>query len=93
MPISLSVTDELFLVIRSVEGGATGNNLFNLNHVEFNGPGASVVKTDTSGGVSGNVPADAVAVTRHAGHLRGVHPRCRAGLQRPDDGQRDLERG
>jgi cytochrome c len=32
---------ELYLVIRSVDGGATGNNLFNLNWVEFGGPGVS----------------------------------------------------
>jgi hypothetical protein len=26
-------------VFRSVDGGATGNNLFNLNYAEFNGGG------------------------------------------------------
>ena len=30
---------QLFLVFRSVPGGATGNNLFNLNWVEFVGDG------------------------------------------------------
>jgi len=38
-PISLSGTHELFLVFRAVTGGQTGNNLFNLNWVEFSGPG------------------------------------------------------
>ena len=38
-PIAMSGTHELFLVFRSVTGGATGNNLFNLNWAEFNGPG------------------------------------------------------
>jgi PKD repeat protein len=33
---------EIFLVIQSVSGGSTGNNLFNLNWVEFNGPGVGV---------------------------------------------------
>ena len=50
-------THHVFLVFRSVTGGATGNNLFNLNWAEFNGQGASIVKTDTPGNVSGNVPA------------------------------------
>jgi hypothetical protein len=40
-----------------VPGGQGGNNLFNLNYVEFNGPGVSVVKTDQPGNVSGTVPA------------------------------------
>ena len=38
-PISLSGTHELFLVFRTVAGGSTGNNLFNLNWAEFVGPG------------------------------------------------------
>ena len=38
-PISLSGTHELFLVFRTVTGGSTGNNLFNLNWAEFVGPG------------------------------------------------------
>lgn len=36
--ISTTGTQRVFPVFRSVEGGATGNNLFNLNYVEFNGP-------------------------------------------------------
>jgi hypothetical protein len=39
VPISMTGTDRLFLVFRSVDGGATGNNLFNLNYAEFNGQG------------------------------------------------------
>ncbi|HEU0214290.1 MAG TPA: ThuA domain-containing protein, partial [Jiangellaceae bacterium] len=39
VPISMTGTHRLFLVFRSVDGGATGNNLFNLNWVEFVGGG------------------------------------------------------
>jgi PKD repeat protein len=38
-PISLSGRHELFLVFQPVAGGATGNNLFNLNWAEFLGQG------------------------------------------------------
>ncbi|WP_028067355.1 carbohydrate-binding protein [Solirubrobacter soli] len=38
-PIALSGRHELFLVFRSVTGGSTGGNLFNLNWAEFNGAG------------------------------------------------------
>ncbi|MFI7033887.1 ThuA domain-containing protein [Microbispora rosea] len=38
-PVSMSGTHELFLVFRSVTGGATGGNLFNLNWAEFVGTG------------------------------------------------------
>ena len=55
-PISMSGKHELFLVFRSVAGGATGNNLFNLNWTEFVGPGITIVKTDQPGTVSGSVP-------------------------------------
>ena len=40
-PISLAGTHELFLVFRAVTGGQTGNNLFNLNWVEFVGQGVA----------------------------------------------------
>ena len=38
-PMSLFGTHQLYLVFRTVTGGATGGNLFNLNWAEFNGPG------------------------------------------------------
>lgn len=38
-PISLSGTHELFLVFRAVPDGATGGDLFNLNWLDFDGPG------------------------------------------------------
>ena len=38
---------ELFFVFRTVTGGATGGNLFNLNWVEFDGNGVTVVETST----------------------------------------------
>jgi hypothetical protein len=41
-PIPMSGTHQLFLVFRSVTGGATGGNLFNLNWAEFNGAGVGV---------------------------------------------------
>jgi PKD repeat protein/type 1 glutamine amidotransferase len=41
-PISLTGTNELFLVFRAVTGGQTGNNLFNLNWTEFGGAGIGV---------------------------------------------------
>jgi hypothetical protein len=53
----MSGTHELFLVFRTVTGGATGGNLFLLNWSEFNGGGASVVSTSTSAPVGGEVPA------------------------------------
>ena len=48
-PISLAGKHELFFVFRSVTGGATGGNLFNLNWAEFGGNGVTVVKTDRAG--------------------------------------------
>jgi hypothetical protein len=41
-PIAMSGTHELFLVFRTVTGGATGDDLFNLNWLEFNGAGIGV---------------------------------------------------
>jgi PKD repeat protein len=41
-PISLSGTHELYLVFRTVPGGSTGNNLFNLNWAEFGGAGIGI---------------------------------------------------
>jgi PKD repeat protein len=38
-PITLSGTHELYLVFRTVTGGATGGNLFNLNWARFGGAG------------------------------------------------------
>ena len=38
---AVSGTNRLFLVFQAVTGGATGNNLFNLNWVEFNGQGVA----------------------------------------------------
>ena len=56
-PLSLAGTNELFLVFRAVDGGQTGNNLFNLNYLEFNGKGITVVEDSEEGTVGGNVPA------------------------------------
>ncbi len=44
-------------MFRSVPGGSTGGNLFNLNWAEFNGNGVTVVETNTPGDVGGSVPA------------------------------------
>ena len=57
-PISMTGTDELFLVFRQVTGGQGGANMVSVNWVEFNGEGASVIKAPpVNGNVSGNVPA------------------------------------
>jgi len=57
-PISMTGTHELFLVFRTVTGGATGANLFNLNYAEFNGEGVTVVTAPpVDGTVGGSVPA------------------------------------
>jgi hypothetical protein len=48
---------ELFFVFRSVTGGATGNNLFNLNWAEFGGNGVTVQEVSTPGSAAGTVPA------------------------------------
>jgi hypothetical protein len=44
-------------VFRTVAGGSTGGNLFNLNWAEFNGNGITVQSTSTTGQVGGAVPA------------------------------------
>jgi PKD repeat protein len=56
-PISLARKNDLFLVFRQVDGGATGANLFLLNWVHFNGNGVTVQKAETPGTASGTVPA------------------------------------
>jgi PKD repeat protein len=48
---------ELFFVFRSVTGGATGGNLFNLNWAEFGGNGVTVQEVSTPGSAGGTVPA------------------------------------
>ena len=83
---------ELFVTFRTVTGGATGGNLFNLNWVEFGGNGVTVVETSTPGGAGGTVPATLSLVARHAGHVRAVHPGRRADVRREHDGQRHLDR-
>jgi hypothetical protein len=35
--------NELYLVFRSISGGATGGNLFRLNWVQFDGPGVGTL--------------------------------------------------
>jgi hypothetical protein len=48
---------ELFLTFRTVTGGATGANLFNLNWAEFGGNGVTVQSVSTPGDAGGTVPA------------------------------------
>src|SRR4029078_8204515 len=48
---------ELFLTFRTVTGGETGANLFNLNWAEFGGNGVTVQPTSTPGDAGGTVPA------------------------------------
>ncbi|MDA0164807.1 ThuA domain-containing protein [Solirubrobacter ginsenosidimutans] len=56
-PIAMTGKHELFFVFRTVSGGATGANLFNLNWAGFNGNGVTVVKTTAPGTVGATVPA------------------------------------
>jgi PKD repeat protein len=56
-PEALAGKHELFFVFRAVTGGATGNNLFNLNWAEFVGNGVTVQSVSTPGTVGGTVPA------------------------------------
>jgi PKD repeat protein len=57
-PIAMSGKHELFLVFRAVDGGQTGNNLFNLNWVEFAGKGITIITAPpVNGDVGGTVPA------------------------------------
>jgi PKD repeat protein len=56
-PIEMTGKHELFLVFRSVTGGATGGNLFNLNWVEFNGNGVTLNKTEAQGSAGASVAA------------------------------------
>src|SRR3954447_20495441 len=48
---------ELFVTFRTVTGGATGANLFNLNWAEFQGNGVTVQSVSTPGDAGGSVPA------------------------------------
>ncbi len=48
---------ELFLTFRTLTGGSTGGNLFNLNWAEFGGNGVTVQSTSTTGDAGGTVPA------------------------------------
>jgi hypothetical protein len=56
-PIAMSGKHELFFVFRTVTGGSTGGNLFNLNRAEFGGNGITVVKTTAPGSAGATVPA------------------------------------
>jgi PKD repeat protein len=56
-PISLSGKHELFFVFRTVPGGSTGNNLFNLNWAEFGGNGITVQKVTAQQSAGASVPA------------------------------------
>ena len=85
---------ELFLVFRTVTGGATGGNLFNLNWAEFNGNGVTVQSTSATGHGRRHGAGDAVADARHAGGVRAVHAgRGADDYLASDHGERDLDRG
>jgi PKD repeat protein len=60
IPVAMSGTHEVFLVFRSVTGGAPSNNnpgMFLFNWAEFNGQGITVIKTSADGTVGGTVGA------------------------------------
>ena len=82
---------ELFLTFRTVTGGATGGNLFNLNWAEFGGNGVTVQSVSTPGDAGGTRAGDAGADAGHAGGVRPVHAGRRARRTRVDHGQRHLD--
>ena len=65
---------ELFVTFRTVTGGATGANLFNLNWAEFGGNGVTVSRDQHAGRRGRHGAGHAGAVARHAGGVRAVHP-------------------
>ena len=69
---------ELFLTFRTVTGGATGANLFNLNWAEFGGNGVTVQSTSATGGAGGSVPAT-LALTSARRPRSGRSPRASLG--------------
>ena len=87
---ALSGKHELFFVFRAVTGGATGNNLFNLNWAEFVGNGVTVQSVNTPGNVGGTVPATLSLSLGTPATFGAIHPRRRADVLGVDDGERDL---
>ena len=80
-------------MFRTVTGGATGSNLFNLNWAEFGGNGVTVQEVSTPGGVGGTVPATLSLTLGTPAAFGAVHPGRGARLLGVDDGERDLDRG
>ena len=93
IPNTLTGLNDLVLVFRAVTGGQGGNNLFNLNWVEFGGKGATIVKTDTPGTVSGNVPATLSLTLGAPATFGAFTPGVARTYDALDVGQRDLECG
>ena len=94
-PISLQGKNDLFLVFRSVTGGATGS-MFLLNWVEFKGNGVTVQKTTADGSAGGTVARDVVADARarppRSGRSRRVSPRPTRRAPRPTSSRRPVTR-
>ena len=84
---------ELFFVFRTVTGGATGGNLFNLNWAEFGGNGVTVAETSTPGGVGGTVPATLSLSLGTPAAFGPFTPGVARTYNVEHDGQRHLDRG
>ena len=82
----------LYLRVRPVTGGPGGNNFFNLNWVEFNGEGVTVVRTNQPGDVSGTVPATLSLALGPPASFGAFTPGVAADLRDVDGRQRDLDR-
>ena len=84
---------ELFVTFRTVTGGATGANLFNLNWAEFIGNGVTVQETSTPGSAGGTVPATLSLSLGTPASFGPFTPGVAQDVHRVDDGQRHLDRG
>ena len=80
-------------MFRTVTGGATGNNLFNLNWAEFVGNGVTVQSESTPGTVGGTVPATLSLTLGSPASFAPFIPGVGAELHGVDGGERHLVGG
>ena len=79
-------------MFRTVTGGATGSNLFNLNWAEFGGNGVTVQDVSTPGGAGGTVPATLSLSLGTPAAFGPFTPGVARDLHGEHDGERDLDR-